>query len=426
MAYSQKIVKLLSNDFVRHNVTFLIGTLLISISNYLYYPVIGRLVSVASFGEIQALLSLFMQLGIVLTAFGYVVTNITNNADDDNESASLIVRLERITLLFCMLLFIVLSVSSVALKSSLQLTSSTPLLLTGILMLLNVPLTARTFFLQGQKKLKEVSITGIIFSLGKLILSSIFIYFIFSVTAAIMGYIVALVIALGYLFVKTKDAFPGLEESLGIKRKTLIITRYSLREELVYGLAILVLLSGTTLLYSSDTVIVRFFFDPVESGLYSAVSAVARIVFFVTASVSGVLLATVKMNERYAKNLQTLKFSFLITTLIGGVVSLFFVLFPEFSMHILFGGKYASSSDLLPLLSLVVLLCSYNNLLVCFEIALRRFKAIYIVLLGILIGCAAIYFRHDSLTDIVAAYLAANLLVFVLLSIQIVMRRKNV
>ena len=85
------------SDLIRHNAIFFIGTMGIAVFNYLYYPVIGRLVTVPDFGEIQAVISLFMQLGIVLTAFGYVVTNIVSNASN-RDANSLILRLEQIML----------------------------------------------------------------------------------------------------------------------------------------------------------------------------------------------------------------------------------------------------------------------------------------------------------------------------------------
>ncbi|MNH21653.1 hypothetical protein D3C85_931690 [compost metagenome] len=167
----------------------------------------------------------------------------------------------------------------------------------------------------------------------------------------------------------------------------------------------------------------RLFFNPVDSGLYSGISAVARIVFFVTASVSGVLIATVKMKDTHKHNLKVLYRSFGLVTLIGGLVAAFFIIFPTFSITFLFGAKYASSAYLLPLMAILMLVCSYNNLLICYEIALRKFKVIYIVAVSLIILATFLTFFHDSFTHIIIGYLAANLAVFVLLSIHILKRK---
>ncbi|MNY11918.1 hypothetical protein D3C86_1449740 [compost metagenome] len=115
----------------------------------------------------------------------------------------------------------------------------------------------------------------------------------------------------------------------------------------------------------------------------------------------------------------------MLVTIIGGAVTLFFSLFPTFSIVVLFGPRYASASHLLPLMSLLMLLCSYNNLLVCYEIALRRFKAVFFVAASIMLLSASLWIFHDSLAHIILAYLVSNALVLVLLSVYILKRKDH-
>ena len=119
------------SDLIRHNAIFFIGTMGIAVFNYLYYPIIGRLVTVPDFGEIQAVISLFMQLGIVLTAFGYVVTNIVSNASN-RDANSLILRLEQIMLVVSIAGLVLLYGVSFFFKDSFKLSSILPVLLVGI------------------------------------------------------------------------------------------------------------------------------------------------------------------------------------------------------------------------------------------------------------------------------------------------------
>jgi O-antigen/teichoic acid export membrane protein len=51
-----RIQNLLKIDLVRHNLIFFVGTLAIAVFNYLYYPIVGRLVTVSDFGEIQEII----------------------------------------------------------------------------------------------------------------------------------------------------------------------------------------------------------------------------------------------------------------------------------------------------------------------------------------------------------------------------------
>lgn len=420
-----KFSQLLQRDFIRHNLIFFIGTLLISIFNYIYYPVVGRLVPVADFGEVQAIISLYMQLGLLLTAFGYVVINIIANTKNHSEAMPLILKLERITLYASVALFILLYILSFALKSSFKFSSVLPIVLVGVVVILNIPVTSRMYFLQGMKRLKEVSITGILFAAGKLVITVVLIWLGVSVVSAVFGYILALILALLYLHPITRNKFPSSAKSLNVLSDLKYHGERSIRDEVVYGLAILMLLSGVTLLYLTDTIVVRLFFDENAAGLYSAVASVARIIFFITASVSGVLIATIKYGGPYKQNLSVLYKSLGLVVLVGGVVAAFFALFPNTTINLLFGAKYEGSANLLPLLSLVMLICSFNNLLVCYEIALRRFRAIYIVGAGVLIAGLLIIFNHDSLSDIIFGYMVGNMVVLLALSVLITGRSKR-
>lgn len=68
-----------SDKFFRDNAVFFIGSMVIAVLNYLYHPVLSRMMSVEEFGEVEALLSLTYLTGILLTAFGTIATNIAAN-----------------------------------------------------------------------------------------------------------------------------------------------------------------------------------------------------------------------------------------------------------------------------------------------------------------------------------------------------------
>jgi O-antigen/teichoic acid export membrane protein len=425
--YKTHLTSLAKQDFIRHNAIFFIGSLAIAVFNYLYYPVISRMVSVSDFGEIQALISIFMQLGIVLTAFGYVVTNIINNTKNNDESVKVIVRLEQATLLISTALFVLLCLGSVLLQNSLQFSSAIPLILVGLLVMINVPSTSRTYFLQGMKHLKEVSISGVLFAAGKLLLTVLLIMLGNDVLAVMFGYIIAQTVTLLYLM-KKSQTFPRLRALFVFEKpddsKLSAPLNKLVKRELFYGLMVIILLSGVMLLYTSDSIMTRLYFHPEIAGLYSGISAIARIIFFVTASIAGVLIATIKLGDSHQTNQRTLVKSMGLITAIGGAVAIFFSLFSDFSIKLLLGSSYLHFGYLLPLLSLVMMFCAYNNLLVSYQIALRQFSAIIPVVIGVMLLAVCILLDHSSLEAIIRGYLISNVIVCMILSLQIVRRGK--
>jgi O-antigen/teichoic acid export membrane protein len=419
--------KLKNNDLLKHNAIFFVGTMLISAFNYLYYPVLGRLVSVSDFGEIQAVISIFMQLGIILTAFGYVITNVVGNTHG-KQSRELILKLEQIMVIASIVGLLLLTFLASNLKSDLKLSSILPILLVGLLVVVNVPSTARAYILQGEKHLKEVSIAGIVYALGKLIVSVALIYMLTNdVLAAVLGYIVAQVLMLWYVAQNTKQDYVSVAESFSLFRSWRISKEWQvlIRKEIIYGVVIMVILSGLTLLYSSDTILARLFFAPHELGLYSAVASIARIIFFITASVAGVLVATVRINAPAKDNHSILLKSLLIVTAIGGICTLLFALAPKLFVTILVGHAYLGGAQWLPLLSVMIFVCAINNLLATYQIALRKYLAIIPVVLGMIVCGIGLAYFHANFYEFITVLLVANLVTGVLLSIEVLVEKKR-
>ncbi|MEO5690814.1 MAG: hypothetical protein ABIQ64_01370 [Candidatus Saccharimonadales bacterium] len=413
-------------ELLFHNAIFFAGTALISAFNYLYYPVLSRIVDVPSFGEIQALISLFMQFGVVLTAFGYMVTNIVANSNDTQTSGRYINWLEKRVLLFCIAIFAILTLASSYFGSEFKITSVWPVILIGILLIINVPATSRSFILQAQKRLGTLSIAGVVFAIGKLFLGVTFIWlFTDDVFAAITGYVIAQIVMLAYVRNKTRDVYKYSVFKSVVQTSRKLSDDHITKGHIHYGLAILIILSGLALLYTSDTIIARLFFDSHTLGIYSGISSIARIIYFVTASVAAVLLASVTIRAGRVVNNTALKQSLLIVGLVGGGVALVFTLFPEIFVKTLIGSQYLDGSEWLPILSLVMLVCSINNLLAIYQIALRRKKTIIPVTAGIVSLTIGLTCYHSSIDQFIGVFLASNLLVCVLLSMEIVLENKR-
>lgn len=422
-----KIKTILSQDFFRHNFVFLVGSLGIAVFSYLYYPVIGRMVSVSEYGEIQAWISLFMEFGIVLTAFGYVITNIANNHENAATKQILLLEIERLALLVSVVLFVGLGTASHYLSLSFQFSSMWPFVALGILIILNVPATFRTYYLQGNKQLKEVALAGIIFAAGKLAVSVILIAAGLNISGVIFGYIIAQIINLMYVATKTRGKLPTLRSSVPVtlKEARFVSERHVLKQEMLYGLFILVLLAVVTVLYTSDAIVVRRYFTPNEAGLFSGISSVARIVFFVTASIAGVLIASVKIKNSTEENTRTLTKSLFLLLAIGGCVLLVFSVLPDLCVKILIGSKYATLSYLLPWVAVSTLIASLNNLLFSYQIALRRYESVAPALLGSGLLVVLLFTRHRSMPEVIADYILCNLLIFMITMVQIYVKRSK-
>src|SRR5690606_3817783 len=130
------------------------------------------------------------------------------------------------------------------------------------------------------------------------------------------------------------------------------------KPELNYAGLVLLCMLVMTLLYSVDIVIVKRLFEAEVAGLYGGIAAVARIPFFLTASIAQVLMSSVKRSQPYQQNQKVLKQSALLLVGLGGASTVFFCIFPEWTVGILMGSAYLPYAHLLPPLSISVFIVS--------------------------------------------------------------------
>jgi O-antigen/teichoic acid export membrane protein len=402
------------NTFIRHNVILFAGSLGMGLLNYLYYPVLGRLLHPGSFGEVQVLASLFAQVTIFLSVLGLITVNIIANYEDERQRNQVILELERLAAFVGVGLLAVALLSSALLKNFFHFNSTWPFPVLALAVLVSVPLTFRTAYLRGLKHFGLVSMLGIIGSAADLILAVAFVLAGLGTTGAILGLVAGQAVAFGFATVQARRR--GFSESWRASMMRLPDLKL-IRPELKYALLVLICSLSMTGMYSIDTIVVKHYFDAHTAGLYAGISTVARIVFFLTGSISGVLLPAIKLHHQPRENRQTLRKSVVLMVLIGGATLLGFALMPRLIIHILMGSKYLPLAFLLPRLSLVLFTISLLNLFMLYFMALRRYGIALVVIMGLAITYGLLRAHHQTLEAVINSLLYGSLAMMGLLVI---------
>lgn len=186
------IKKIINDDFLKNNIIFFIGSMAVAVLNYLYHPILGRMMSVEDFGEAQALISLFMQLGIFMGVFNIITVNVAANYEDEKERDRIISALRRIAFYITGALFLAIIVLSPLLKNFFQFSSFYPFISLAFLLMTGVSFTFRKAFLQGVSNFKAVSWAGIISAAGRLGVIIIFLSGIFGIVIILDRYFINL------------------------------------------------------------------------------------------------------------------------------------------------------------------------------------------------------------------------------------------
>jgi O-antigen/teichoic acid export membrane protein len=164
----------------------------------------------------------------------------------------------------------------------------------------------------------------------------------------------------------------------------------------------------------ADVIFAKYMFTPEDAGFYSGIAVVARVVLFLTGSITGVLLTHVRISATTEGNRTYLRKGLLLTGLIGGSALLIFILAPKLVVTTLVGATYADQSSLLPLLSTFVFIVSLINVCINYSIALRQKNVIIIGIFGILCTILFVLLLPSTPVGLVQGFLLSSFLTLAL------------
>jgi O-antigen/teichoic acid export membrane protein len=409
------------SSFLKHNAIFFFGSLAVGALNYAYYPVLGRLMEPSAFGEVQVLVSLFLQFTIFLNVLSTITVNITANYSDQAKAHRVIFELEKLASYIAAGILLISIVGGEFLRQQLHFTSIAPFVALALAILVSIPLTFRSAYARGQKRFGIASVSQLIGAGIKIIFSAGLVIFGLGATGAIGGIVIAQFIA--FLYAARWAARIGFSRPSDTNYKTVLDIKV-IAPELKYASIVFVGLFSVTLLMSIDVIVVKYYFDAHTAGLYAGIATVARIIFFLVTPIAQVLMPLIKLEQTPHKNHQLLLKSLGLTLLVGGSMTVLCIAFPHLLIALLMGHAYDAYAGLLPLLSTTILVVSVINLITMYYLSLRRKMVAVIGIIGIAVTVSLMLIWHANLFEIVnsmfwgSTFTLGALLVYVLVSVK--------
>lgn len=400
---------------MRHNAVFFFGALAVSVLNYAYYPVLGRLLSLEEYGEVQVLISLFLQLTIFLTVLSQVAINIVANYEDRTRQARVLFELEKLSLFISLALLVIGALASPFFQNVLRFESPWPFIILLVALVATVPLTFRSAYLRGNKKFATVSAGNILGAAGKIVVSALLVVIGLSTPGAIFGIVAAQLLAFAYTAYKAKQA--GFIKPESHASYFSLPNSKEIVPELRYSAIVLVASLSIMVLTSVDVLLVKYFFDAETAGGYAGIATVAKVLFFLTASVAQVMLSSVKLAAPAKQNRALLVKSAVLVAGLGGIGLIAFLAFPNFFVSLLMGHRFEAYAYLLPPLATALFVLSILNLVVSYYMALRRYQISLLAAVGVVGTIIVLLQMHSSLSSIVQGLLWGSVGTLVLIAL---------
>lgn len=395
------------SSFLKHNAVFFFGSVAVGALNYLYYPILGRLMSPAEFGEVQVVVTLFLQFTIFLNVLSVITVTISVNYKNTKKAHRIMFELEKLAS-YCVLGLLAFSLlGGEFLRQQLKFDSQLPFVALALAMLVSIPLTFRSAYARGQKHFGVASLSQLIGAGVKVLFSAALIVLGLGVSGAIFGIVAAQLLA--FLYAARWAYRLGFRRPSDTNYGTLPDLKLVL-PELTYASAAFVTLITLTLMMSIDVIVAKYYFDAHMAGLYAGIATVGRIVFFLAAPIAQVLMPHIKASQPEQKNRQLLLRSLGLTIAATGSVVVACTLFPQDITRLLMGVDYITYAYLLPELTLAICIISIINITCMYYLALRKKTIMVVGIIGFAATLILMTIWHADLQALVHCMLTGSIL----------------
>ncbi len=395
--------KIKNNTFARNSLILFSGTMLANILNYAFHLVIGRMVSVEIYGEVQSLTSLINIVSVPAMTLTMVATKYAAGfkAENDKFKSKIVLNyLKRKIAKFLWPVLVIVVLATPLISKFLKIDSNLPLFFIWLMMFISFFLAINIGTLNGWQKFKNSSLVGALGAIVKLFFGIILVKVGFAlngivgsfVLAGIASYI-ASVVALKFIL-QAKNNSKNNHNDEFEKIDFFAIRKYII-PVFVGNLAI-------NILSNIDMVLAKHNLDATTAGEYGALTIVSKIIFFVTGIIATVLFAMSAEDDHKKNNsMQIFKNASYLMLAVSMIAIIAYFVAPKLILYILFGNKYVEVAHYLGWFAIMVTLFSFANLIFQYLLSIHRTKIVYSLLAISIITAVMILFFGKSFYAII-------------------------
>lgn len=366
---------------------------LASFGNYLFNMIMGRMLGPVDYGGLVSLMAFLAIIGVPAATIQTSAMKFSSTFQAHKKYGKtrfLISYATKKTLLVSLTIFLVIALASNYIARFLNLNSSLPLVFLGAACIFLFLLPLNRGVIQGVQDFRALSLNIGLEPIAKIILGTLLVYFGFKLNGAALTIFLSTAIIYCLSFYALNNILNSPPDSFPTKRFW------------QYSAPVLLALFLLNFLTYIDVVMIKHYFDPQEAGLYSAISTIAKIVLYFSLPFIAAMFP--KISSLYAKrerHFPVLAQTFIVVSALSVAVMTFFMIFPEFSIQILFGQQYLAFSSLLGPLSLAMLLLALINVFTNYFLAIGRLTFIIPLAGFTLLEIILFFLFHQSLKQII-------------------------
>ncbi len=401
----KRIKNLKKDELTKNSAIMFVSGITAGGFNYFYQIYIGRNLSPEEYGIFGSLFAIFYIIGVISGTLSTSITQFTSRFISEGKQIGFLVKgsLKRFTIIG-LITALISGLLIEPLKNFLNLVDNRPIYVLIIILILTwiSPIIDGT--LRGMKSFPILGlsqISGAFFKLSGVLLVILG----FGVTGALAGVAIGTVISLSISGILLKSrSRPNNPHDPDFDYKSLYI----------YSLPVMLIMLSYTVPGNIDVLIVKYFFSPLDAGIYTSVSVLGKIILFLPGAIGTVMFPMIVQRHVKGENsLGLLKKSLIYTGLLSVSVSLIYLLFPGIVINT-FGEKYQSGISLVGIYGLSMLFFSLIMIIANYHLAIRNMIYAKLLVISMMVEIMSLMIFHSTILEVATILMTLNFLILIM------------
>lgn len=393
------------DDLTKYGTMMFMATIFSGGLNYIYQVYMGRALGPEEYGTFGALFGIFYMIQIIALTLMTSATQFTAKFVGEGKNIGFFIKrtLKQMIIIGSVVSIIFLFLVD-WLRVLFKLPDSGPIIVLIVILFLTWTTPIIQGILRGAKQFSALCWSNMSDAIFKLIFGVILVTIGFGVSGALFGVVAGMLfsILIGYIFLKPH-----------IKPNNPHDPEFNFRSFYLCSIPVMIAMFGYSVPTNLDVILAKYFFSPADAGLYTSVSVLGKIIFFLSVAICSVMFPMI--TEKYTKNesgIGILKKSIVYIGTISGLVALIYALYPELIVKV-FGIKYIGAVDLMAPYGIAMFFFSITITIMYYHLAIKNMRYIVIFIGFTLLEISLFLIFHSSILEMVQILLIVNLILVV-------------
>lgn len=393
------------DELTKYGAMMFMATIFSGTLNYIYQVYMGRVLGPEEYGIFGALFGVFYMIQIIAFTLTTSATQFTAKFIGEGKKIGFFIKR---SLKQMIIIGLIVSIIFLFLidwwRVLFKLPDSGPIIVLIFILFLTWITPIIQGILRGVKQFPALCWSGISDAIFKLIFGVILVTIGFGVSGALFGVAIGMLLSIliGYIFLKPY-ILPNNPHD----------PEFSFRSFYSYSLPVMIAMFGYSVPANLDVILAKYFFSATDAGLYTSVSVLGKIIFFLSVAICNVMFPIIA--EKYAKNengIEILKKSVIYIGTISGFVASIYTLYPELVVKV-FGSKYIGAVDLMAPYGIAMFFFSITITLMYYHLAIKNMRYIVIFIGFTLLEISLFLIFHSSILEMIQILLIVNLILMI-------------